>query len=388
MASSNAFQGQLYCEKHSLLTCVVCLHSINSVKDGFIPLPEPGSRIPCSEQAHSVEPVFGSFKATAEIRGFHDGLSPEDRKKYMTDLSEPQDGSDFGSHFHRCHRCGLDYLLMGGKKSHPSHVTPNGDRYILVAVEPFEFSRSLNRISCSANFLFSDSHARSNINAAFKCSPKVDSGSVQWNLDNAELEALVQLLHYVEDDLIPYRKRIVEKYVYTNSEYFAGQAWRFQLLVYTPLNRELLEFLSQAHRLKYNVKRKAFVERNSLGLVTKQYPATEERRHQTVCFLSMIRRLASLGIRVYWQHTPPKPRYIAAKERFMHDPHNISDFREIAGVLVPNHDQGILEEEDLQDLYNYNSPDNPLDHEDYDLVRRESPALRGANSFEELYQED
>ncbi|KAI1458057.1 hypothetical protein F4805DRAFT_426403 [Annulohypoxylon moriforme] len=388
MAPSTTLLVRLFCEKHSRLTCHQCLHSMNSVKDGFIPVPQLMSRIPCPEQAHSVEPVFGSFRLTAALEGFHEGLSPEDRQKYMTDLAEPQDGSDFQDRFVDCVRCGLTYISTGGRvpHSHPSHVALDGQRYICTTVEPVSFSRSFNKIQCEANFMFS--YSTSKMNAAFACMAKSDSGSGTWNLDNAEIAVLVQLLRHVENEIIPYRKSLIEKQLYTNSDYFAGQASRFNLLVFTAIDKDLLRFLLRAHQFQYSAKRKAFVERNSLGIIYKRYPITEERHYQVVSFVGMINRLASLGIRVYWQHVHPDEEYIAAKQGFMHDPHGKDDFRDVSGVLVPNNEKGMLEEDDVQDLFEPAALSSLPSHEGYEPIERESPELRGAKSFEELYRED
>ncbi|KAI2472991.1 hypothetical protein F4781DRAFT_427750 [Annulohypoxylon bovei var. microspora] len=389
MASSKTFQGQLHCEKHHLLTCLVCLHSINSVKGGFIPLPEPASRIPCPEQAHSVEPVFEIFRPAARLRGFHDGLSPEDRKKHAADRSTPQDGSNIRSQYLKCWECELTYLFSAGNEKpapHPSHVGSDGQRYIMVTARPFKFSRSLNRIECSAAFYFA---SPSRTDAAYDCASKPDSGSVYWNLDNAEIAALVQLLHHVEDELIPHRKKLVEGYVFTNSEYFAGQAWRFQLVVFTSLDREILNFLLRAHQLQYSQKRKAFVERNALGLVTMQYPITEERRYQAVSFIRMVKRLASQGIRVHWSHIKQDKTYIDARERFLHQPPQKGDFRDVGGVWVPNNAKGNVEENNVRDLLASDSFENLPSHEGYEAVERESPRIGSSDgAFDNFYPPD
>ncbi|KAI1095738.1 hypothetical protein F5B19DRAFT_438624 [Rostrohypoxylon terebratum] len=297
MSSSQSFQGKMRCE-HGLVHCSQCLHSMNSIENGFIPAPEPGSRIPCSEKAHSVEPVFDRLLPTAENMGFHQGLSPEYRNKLITDLSAPQDGRKMESYMLACGYCGLDYIDTGNRShSHPSHAGEDDQRYFLASVRPYEYARSGDKFKCSAEFIFS--HYDSVVNVAFECLSKFDSVSnPQWNPDNAEIAAMVQFMHYVEDVVIPYRKRIVEEYVYTNSEYFAGQAWRFNLLVHSTIDREVYDFLLEAHRLQYSSSRKAFVKRNALGMVTKQYLVTDERRYQTVSFIKMNERLASLGIRV------------------------------------------------------------------------------------------
>ncbi|KAI0889074.1 uncharacterized protein GGS22DRAFT_196761 [Annulohypoxylon maeteangense] len=388
MAPPMVFRYPLYCMAHYRLTCLECLHSMNSVKGGVIPDPEPGSRIPCPEEAHSVEPVFGRFGPTAEIRGFHQGLSPEDRKKHMADPAAPLDNKGSTIHYSSCLRCGLDYYSPGDHTtlSHPSHTGSNGQRYILVTVEPLDYSRSRDRIQCTADFIFSSKSSKLNI--AYECAAKVDSGSAGWNVDNAEIAVLVQFLHHVENEIIPYRKRLVEEILYTNSEYFAGQVSRFNLIVTARMDKELLDFLLQAHRLTYSFSRKAFVERNSLGLVTKIYPATEERRFQIVSFLRMVQRLASLGIRVYWEHFRPTEASIAAKKLFLHGPQQRDNFQATGGMPAPNNAQGVVEEDDFQNLLDCGTFDSLPSHEGYEAVERESPQLHSSSTFGNIYQED
>ncbi|KAI0161175.1 hypothetical protein GGR52DRAFT_163580 [Hypoxylon sp. FL1284] len=322
MASQNheRFTGRLYCRHHNRLACSVCLHSINSI-DGFVPNPE-SSRFTCPESAHSVEPLYELFEPYVAARGFHHGLSPQQRETHKADNHEPQIAfNDLGGNFLRCDLCALTYFMEGGPgyaDTHPSHVSADGKRYLIATVEPFKFERKLHKLGCTANFWFGGRNPK--LSSSYECFVRPDSGTADWNLDNAGISAIVQLLRVVESRVIPHRKMLVKDVVYTNSEYFAGQAWRFQLVVCTMMNPATLDLLLRAHKLKYSQKRKAFVEKNALGLVSKKYPVTEERRRQIVYFIHMIKRLASYGIQVFWHSVDPSDVYEHARKTFMDDP--------------------------------------------------------------------
>ncbi|KAI0840740.1 hypothetical protein F5Y06DRAFT_229152 [Hypoxylon sp. FL0890] len=320
------YEGRLHCEQHGRLTCKVCLHSINADLNGYIENPEK-FKYDCPESEHSVKPRFEYFAGRAvELLGFRDGMSPTHRRQSVRDdfhpITNPKLYGDFA-----CKECGLRYLAGGGigmYGAHPSHVCADGQRYILVRVYPIKFARGVERIECTTHFYFNDN---SKMDVIYTCMSRSDQGSADWNLENAEIAALTQLLTHVEEKLIPHRKELVEGYVYTNSTYFAGQAWRFNLLVLTSLNRDVLDLLLKAYNLKYSVKRKAFVERNVLGFVTKKFPATEERRYQVVSFIRKVRDLASLGIQVYWRHMKSNKTKAAARARFLDDPYQFPEPR-------------------------------------------------------------
>ncbi|XDG09419.1 hypothetical protein ABKA04_009034 [Annulohypoxylon sp. FPYF3050] len=317
--------------------------------------------------------------------GFHQGLNPEDQKKLLTDLSVPQDGRRLDSYMAACGYCGLDYINTGGQsKSHPSHAGANGQRYFLATIRPYEYARSGDKFTCTADFLFS--HFDSKINIAFECLSKADSSPTEWNLDNAEIAAMVKFMRYVEDVVIPHRKNIVYKTLYTNSDYFAGQAWRFNLLVHTTINREVYDFLLVAHRLEYSAKRKAFVKRNAFNIVTKTYPVTEERRFHTVGFIKMNQRLALLGIRVYWQLPRTKQITTAAKERFYGIAPQLSS-QNVGHIWQPESSTQERIDEWMQEVFVDPSQGLPS-HEGYEAIQRQSPNLSDSSSFHDLYTEN
>ncbi|KAI1770276.1 hypothetical protein F4818DRAFT_271535 [Hypoxylon cercidicola] len=375
------FAGRLLCRDHNRLTCLVCLHSINSI-DGFMPTPEI-SRFPCPESAHSVEPRFELFKPhNISLYGLHQGLSPQQREHSNADRRIPQlVFPEEGDNRFDCESCGLTYYTEGGPgyaDIHPSHVSADGKRYVTVAVEPITFGRHLDKIDCITKFWFSSQNHE--LNSTYVCSSRPDFGTVDWNLENAQISALVVLFEIVEDKVIPHRQKLIDDAVYTNSEYFAGQSWRFQLIVYTMLSPATLDVLLRAHKLQYSRKRKAFVERNALGLVSKKYPVTEERQRQIVYFIRMIKRLAELGIQVFWHRLDPSNTYKKARKAFMDQPSQLpkpqGKMKAQADVdLELNESQE--EEEDLvesdalvEELLAGDSPEALPAHEDLDAVEQ------------------
>ncbi|KAI0852946.1 hypothetical protein F5Y00DRAFT_272521 [Daldinia vernicosa] len=304
-----------YCLQHNLLTCKVCLHSVKTTKDGR--MPKNTAEFSCDESAHSVKPRFELARKGLSDLGYPDGLSPEERSKsaYPEILKSINDGRPY----YDCAACGLTWLAGGGPEyfaAHPSHVGSDGQRYLIAVVRPTKFMRVLEQIECHAYFNFG--HA-SPMNVSYKCVAKSDLGTADWNLDNAELAALTRMLHHVADKVFPYRKKLVHDYIYTNSAHFAGQAQRFQLLVVTSLNQDLLRFLGKVQDLKYNAKKKAYVEKNMLGITVKKYRVTEERRFQISNFFRIIKNLAADGIQVHWW--PAKVEASAcARKAFMDQP--------------------------------------------------------------------
>ncbi|KAI0109870.1 hypothetical protein F4814DRAFT_461089 [Daldinia grandis] len=288
--------SRLYCPQHKLLTCKVCLHSVNVANYGKIP--KDTAEFPCPESAHSVEPRFGLPRRDVIDLGYLDGLRPEERNK-IAHFEIPTFIND-GRPYYDCEACGLTWAAGGGPGSfgaHPSHVCSDGERYLVAVVRPTKFVRALEKIECHAYFNFGHN---SPMNVGYKCVAKSDLGTADWNLDNAELAALTRMLHHVAEKVFPYRKKLVNEHIYTNSAYFAGQAQRFQLLVATSLSKNLLHFLGNVHDLKYSSKRQAYVEKNRLGMVVKKYRVTEERRYQISSFIRMIKHLAAAGIQVHW----------------------------------------------------------------------------------------
>ncbi|XXG98407.1 hypothetical protein Hte_004730 [Hypoxylon texense] len=338
---SEAFAGRMYCIDHNRLTCSVCLHSINSV-EGFIPTPDSDPRFPCPESAHSVEPVFEYFKPTISSCGYHSGLSPQQRQMYKADDREPQLAfNKVAGKFIDCKQCGLTYYMQGGlgyADIHPSHVSADGKRYVVTTVEPSKFERQLDRLLCDVHFWFG--HDNPKLNSNYECAVRPDYGTVDWNIDNAQISAIVQLFQLIECRVIPYRRKLIEDNIYTNSEYFAGQSWRFQLVVCTMLSQDTLDLLLRVHKLKYSKSRKAFVERNALGIISKKYPMTEERRHQIVYFLRMVKYLANeYGIQVFWYRVEPSETFLAARKAFMDEPSQMP--RVSSGEIFQEYQRGV-----------------------------------------------
>ncbi|KAI1802852.1 hypothetical protein F4811DRAFT_372881 [Daldinia bambusicola] len=292
----NVSEARLYCPQHKLLTCKVCLHSINIGNHGILPKDTTG--FPCAESAHSVEPRFELAQKGVADLGYVDGLHPDQRYKMVN--PEVPAFINRGHLYYDCEACGLTYAAGGGPGSfgaHPSHICSDGERYVIAVLRPKKFLRATNKIECQAHFNFGH---ESPMNTSYQCVTKSDAGTIDWNLDNVEIAALTRLLHHVIDVVIPHRKTLVNDYIYTNSAYFAGQAQRFQLIVVTSLKEPLLHFLGKVIGLKYSSKRKAYIERNKLGFVSKKHPATEERRYQISSFIRMIKHLAAEGIQVHW----------------------------------------------------------------------------------------
>ncbi|KAI1482037.1 hypothetical protein F4774DRAFT_352645 [Daldinia eschscholtzii] len=289
-------ESKLYCPQHRLLTCKTCLHSVNLGNHGTIPKDISG--FPCPESAHSVEARFELARKGIADLGYVDGLHPDERYK-LANPDVPKFIND-GRLYYDCEACGLTYAAGGGPGSfgaHPSHICSDGERYVIAVLRPKLFRRATEKIECHAHFNFGH---ESKMNVSYICVAKSDDGTIDWNLDNVEIAALTRLLHHVVDVVIPYRARLVNDHIYTNSAYFAGQARRFQLVVVTPLSEPLLHFLGKVIGLKYSAKRKAYVEKGKLGIKTKRYPATEERRYQISSFIRMIKHLAAEGIQVHW----------------------------------------------------------------------------------------
>ncbi|KAI0152503.1 hypothetical protein F4776DRAFT_602077 [Hypoxylon sp. NC0597] len=340
-------RGRLECKLHGVRTCNICLHCITEAADGSIPDPIDDPRIPYPESKHSIKPRFEFL-----------GDVP------MATLSNEQTNPDELREF-ACEQCELRYWGgdgMGTYAVHPSHICANGLRFIPVWVHPIMFSRNSERVECSAFFIFD---TKSKMNATYKCMSKSDYGSADWNLENSEIAALTQLLTYVEEKLIPYRKLLTNDYLYTNSEYFAARAWRFHLIVVTSLNPAVLSLLLRAHKLKYSSRRKAFVERNVLGMVTSKIPTTEERWYQMVSFVQKVKDLAALGIQVYWDTMEHDKCYETARAKFVDQPSQLPvPQREVL------EDDADFEEEDLvvDNSFEY----LPI-HEGFEAVESEDP---------------
>ncbi|KAI1377637.1 hypothetical protein F4677DRAFT_458969 [Hypoxylon crocopeplum] len=365
------FKGQLLCEGHDRFTCFECLHSINVTvdKSGALHIEK---WIDCLKTTFSVEPRFEKFDVSLSLLGLQDGLSPADRKKHEANLPIHQDNHRRDIRFF-CRECGFSYLAGGGpgpSGAHPSHSL-NGQRYIGVSITPVKFSRQFEKIECLAAFTFGP---ESKLNAAFACSSKSDEGDVKSNLANSEIAVLTQLLQYIEDFIVPYREDLVKGWINTNSGYFHGQAKRFQLVVLTTMDANVLDLLRQAHELKYSQKRKAFIKKNVLGLVTKRYPVTEERRYQVASFIRVLKHLAVLGISVFWQRRETSATQ-AAKKAFMNEPYK---FRETHHKEAPPQDDE-SEVLDTDDELEGDSFDNMSDHDGFEAVKYESPRVDPAD---------
>ncbi|KAI1503196.1 hypothetical protein F5X99DRAFT_407276 [Biscogniauxia marginata] len=277
------------------------------------------------------KPLFdGGMKPFATLTGLREGLGPEVEmddiinrsihagKPY--DLSLDTQGLLAGLPYYYCRECQLTYVAGGGPgryKAHPSHINYDNHRYLIAAIIPEEYERSLRNITCRASYIFGSPNSPHN--GLYEVSVNSDPGSVEWNFDNAEILALTGLLCNVEKNIIPRRKDLVRDALYTNSSYFEGQAWRFRLVVITPLNPAVLKLLLKAHKLKYSKRRSAFVE-TRLGFLTKKYPASNERRTQVSCFVETVKRLAELGIQVYFRSIFPTLETTKARKAFMNQP--------------------------------------------------------------------
>lgn len=154
---------------------------------------------------------------------------------------------------------------------------------------------------------------------------------------NIGYTCITKILHYVNDVIIHRRRELVEDFLYTNSQYFAGQAWRFQLVLWTPLSKPVLSFLLRAHTLKYNEKRKAFVKKNAVGFTSKIYPVTEERRYQVVSFIRAVKQLAEVGIRVHFV-AKADFRCSDARAAFKHQPPDLQHALNMVPDLQHAHD--------------------------------------------------
>ncbi|KAF3061314.1 hypothetical protein GL218_04229 [Daldinia childiae] len=354
--------SRLYCPQHKLLTCKVCLHSVNVTNYGRIP--KDTTELSCPESAHNVEPRFELISKGVVDLGYLDGLRPEERNK-LAYLKIPKMVNE-GRPYYDCEACGLTWAAGGGPGSfgvHPSHVCPDRERYLIAVVRPTNFVRGLEQIECHAYFNFGHD---SPMNINYKCMAKSDLGTADWNLDNAHLAALTRMLHHVSAKVLPYRKKLVHEHIYTNSAYFAGQAQRFQLLLVTSLNQNLLHFLGKVHDLKYSAKRKAYVEKNRLGIVVKKYPATAERRYQISSFIQMIKHLAADGIQVHW--IPGKVDASAdAREAFMDEPSVLTPPAPPKEPNPPFASEAVDSGDEMteDELVDADSLDGIPDHEDY-----------------------
>ncbi|KAI1386515.1 uncharacterized protein F4822DRAFT_319195 [Hypoxylon trugodes] len=381
MASMAHFQGRLYCMPHHRLTCWECLHSINAGISGHIPNPETQSGIRCKQSAFIVEPKFEMFHNTSAILGFHCGLSPEDQVK-LADHMLPQFHTEFNNQ--PCEDCRLCYFSPGGQlTTHPSHICTNMERYVQVAIRPYKFSRTSNQIECSATFFFGEFYPASPMTASYVSKSKPDECSMDWNLDNAEIASVVECLRHVEKKLVPYRKSLVKDYLYTNSEYFAGKSWRFQLVVYTQLNEHVLKTLLEAHKLKFSKSRKAYIDRNTIGLAKKVFPASEERRYRISSFIYRINKLALLGIQVFFVHTERDPDHIKARRSFWEQPKGQVFPQAAFNESEYNDDQGQYDEELREDdLLDGDDLRDPTGHAGFESVETSTHHQSGGNIFD------
>ncbi|KAI2620082.1 hypothetical protein GGR54DRAFT_116036 [Hypoxylon sp. NC1633] len=299
------FRGRLYCENHGLLTCKVCLHSINAGHDGSIldPKEEP---FPCSDSALKVEPLFERFVPTIQHCGYHDGLSPEDKKEAAKVKTKGE--FPFAIPIIPCDECRLAYLSTNGSVSnvarHPAHVSADGQRYIQVSVRPQEVRyEGGQKFKHSVDFFF---HAGRIIQWTFVTG--IDGGGVlEWNRDNCELYSLRYLLFYVQNNIIREQSDTVMPFVYSNSRYFEEKATHFTLVVRTPLSTVAMDTLLNAHKMKFNAKRQAFIRRNMVGIVTKVYPVTELRRFLIQQYIQRVKELAEHGVQVLLHQKPVDP---------------------------------------------------------------------------------
>ncbi|KAI5921612.1 hypothetical protein F4810DRAFT_677833 [Camillea tinctor] len=357
---------------HGFPTCHVCLHSINTNHNGDIL-----TFTPESESHHKVEPLFdGTMKPVSNLIGYREGLGPTVEKADIKDRSansnevfdmnlDTKGETVAGLPYYYCSDCGFAYLAGGGPgryQSHPSHVNYDNRRYIIAGAFPEKYNRSLNKISCRAAYLFGGDNS---YNAVYEIKVGSDNGSADWNLDNADISVLTGLLAHVEKYIVSKRKELVRNALNTNSGYFAGQAWRFQLVVITSLRPKLLKLLLKAHKLKYSKKRSAFIERK-LGIITKKYPASDERRAQITWFVDSVKHLAELGIQIYWRSVVPSAQTTDARKAFTNQPSTMrpqncdqdvhekeqnGNSRELEEILSPAETMG---SEGLEDAVNHN----------------------------------
>ncbi|KAI1657948.1 hypothetical protein F4813DRAFT_389211 [Daldinia decipiens] len=315
MSPKDIDESRLYCEKHMLMTCKICLHSVNVASDGTIP--KNATDLFRPDGIYAVEPQF-QLAHTLDIDrlGYIDGLHPDkERKLPHIDLLKAINN---GSPYYDCNSCGLTYLAGGGPGSfaaHPSHVCSDGERYLIARLSASKFTCDSKKTVWHGSFHFGD---KSPLNAHYQCIGKIDSRSAEWNLDNSELGTLTQLLTSVEKEVFPHRRKLVDEHVYTNSAYFAGRARRFQLIVITTLSKTLLSFLGRVQTLKYSPKKQAYYENNRFGIVKRMYPTTEERRRLTAKLFAGLKRLAKLGIQVHWS---PGTKSMYKKRVFLNEPH-------------------------------------------------------------------
>ncbi|KAI0469963.1 hypothetical protein GGR56DRAFT_678933 [Xylariaceae sp. FL0804] len=140
------------------------------------------------------------------ILGWQEGLHPDDQEKAPSkqearkvyDLSEASNHSLAQLPYFYCSQCGLTYLAGGGPgryEAHPSHVSADNQRYLIVQALPRTFEvASLRKIRWRFDYIFGSSDTA--LNAVFKNeSPAESEESTCWNFDNAEIDALTSLLH-------------------------------------------------------------------------------------------------------------------------------------------------------------------------------------------------
>ncbi|OTB08248.1 hypothetical protein M426DRAFT_8055 [Hypoxylon sp. CI-4A] len=376
------FGGRLYCKEHGRLTCLVCLHSINALPDGSIPDPAR-DQIPCSRLEHRIEPTFSRFEITLERRGYTIGLSPADRNKYETDqvykITVPQISRSELYYFRDCAKCGLHHFTGGNRESaiHPSHITPDGQRYFAFEVHPFEISRAFSKIKFTSEFYF---RAESKLNAGYTVEVSPDDGSSDWNIENGLIASTAEGLRYVAKTIVPYWEKVVQDFLYTNSEYFARRAKRFALVVVVPFSRSTLDLLLEAHKLKYDYKRKAYVKKNALGFTRARYPATEERRYQVSNLIRRVRELGLMGIEVHWYRCEIVEDFRAARAKFLNKPY----IRKASDGLQPMVTQEVPQDdiaEDEGDLIDGDSFDRLPSHDDFVAVRSEASLPHGNHSL-------
>ncbi|KAL7627694.1 hypothetical protein AAE478_001888 [Parahypoxylon ruwenzoriense] len=248
------------------------------------------------QPAHSVKPVFERFR--------------------------PEEATFFGNMILRssyCEKCDLTFMSNPGEYgSHPSHACSDGQRYLVVRIEPYRFFQHGGLVNCWATYYFGKTKYKTELN--YTGPADLDSGSEHWNLDNAEIATLCLLVKAMEENIIPLRRKILSDAMQTNNAEFLAAALKCQLIVYTSINRDLLDFLLLAPELRYSKSREAFVK-TSMGFVTKKYPVTQERRLQIAAFIKSVKYLAyEHGIQIRWVSVEPSTKTKAARAAFAEGP--------------------------------------------------------------------
>ncbi|KAI1802853.1 hypothetical protein F4811DRAFT_572606 [Daldinia bambusicola] len=309
--------SRLFCKTHGLLTCRACLHSVNIDENNRIPknaadLPEPAGK------PHAVEPRFERFEMAKRVKMMNrSGLHPTEQGNISEKYLLPKAVRRMEKHY-ECRRCKLMFLAAGGPGcygAHPSHISPDGQRYILVTALSSSFARDSSTISWHGELFFGH---QSPVNAVYKGMLPLDTEDPTWAIETAKVAALTVLLLHIRKFVFSYRSATVDRHIYTNSTYFGEEARLFQVIVQTNLNETFLEFLGKVQAMEFSDSEKAYYEVDNGGVRIKKYPTTHIRQIRISRFLDILKELAEMGIQVHWS---TEGRDVDAKETSIKEVH-------------------------------------------------------------------